>query len=122
MRRISSGGPWEGRVGYCRAVVHGGMVHVAGTTAAGPDVPEDVVAQCRSALSVIGRALSEAGTDFSHAVRVRYILPDPDDFEPCWPVLTETFGANPPVATMIVAGLVDEKFKIEIELDAALPE
>ncbi|MEM7643302.1 MAG: RidA family protein [Pseudomonadota bacterium] len=121
MRRISSGGPWERRVGYSRAVVHNGMVHVSGTVAQGNEIPEDVVEQCQSALAVIGKALAAAGTDFSHAVRVRYILPDPADFEPCWPVLAETFGDNPPAATMMVAGLIDDRFKIEIELDAALP-
>ncbi|MEM7489786.1 MAG: RidA family protein [Pseudomonadota bacterium] len=122
LRRIGSGGPWEVKVGYCRAVVIGGMVHVSGTVAPGPDIPEDVVDQCRAALAVIGAALAEAGTDFAHAVRVRYILPDPADFEPCWPLLAETFGAHPPAATMMVAGLIDPRLRIEIELDAALPD
>ena len=120
MRRIASGGPWEGRVGYCRAVVHGGLIHVSGTVAAGPDVPKGVVEQCRSALDVIRTTLAEAGTDFAHAVRVRYIFPDAADFTPCWPLLAETFGSDPPAATMIVAGLIDPRFRIEIELDAAL--
>lgn len=97
------------------------MVFVSGTVASGADVPDDVVAQCRSALRVISTALAEAGTDFSHAVRVRYILPHAADFPPCFDLLAETFGANPPAATMIVAGLIDPKYRIEIELDAALP-
>ncbi len=118
--RIASGGPWEDRVGYCRAVVAGGLVHVAGTTARGPDVPNGVVAQCRSALAIIGQALAEAGSGFDRAVRVTYILPDPADFAPCWPLLRETFGAHPPAATMIVAGLIDPAFRIEIELTAAV--
>lgn len=118
-RRIGSGGPWEERVGYCRAVVANGMVHVSGSTAQG-EVPPGVVEQCRSALAAIGTALEAAGTGFDRVVRVRYILPDRADFEPCWPLLRETFGPHPPAATMIVAGLIDPRYRIEIEVDAAL--
>lgn len=121
IRRIHSGGPFEAKIGYCRAVVAGGFVHVAGTCAAGPDVPTDVTAQCRSALTIIESALTEAGANMSDAVRVTYMLPNPDDFEPCWPILAEAFGDNPPAATMIVCDLIDPKFKIEIELTALLP-
>lgn len=124
IRRISSGSPYEPKIGYCRAVVADGLVHVSGSTGADPDtgvLPEDVVAQCRNTLATIGRALTEAGTDFSQALRVRYILPDPADFEPCWPVLRDTFGENPPAATMISAGLINPAMKIEIELTARLP-
>lgn len=121
IRRISSGGAFESKVGYCRAVVAGGFVHVAGTVATGPDVPEDVVVQCRSALKCINTALIEAGAGFEDAVRVRYILPDRREFEACWPLLCETFGANPPVATMIESGLIDPRYKIEIEVTALLP-
>ena len=116
IRRIPSEGPYASRVGYCRAVVHDGLVHVSGTVGQG----DGVVAQCRDALRIIGAALDEAGSGFDHALRVRYILQDADEFEPCWPLLSETFGANPPAATMIVAGLIDPKFRIEIELTAAV--
>lgn len=112
--RISSGGEFEPRVGYCRAVVAGGFVHVAGTVGQGDTVTE----QCRSALAIIGKALAEAGTGFENVVRVTYMLPDRAEFEDCWPVLRETFGANPPAATMIECGLIDPKYRIEIEVTA----
>ena len=121
MHRIASGGPFEQKIGYCRAVVAGGFAHVAGTCADSVNLSPDVVDQCKSALAIIEKALTEAGTDFAHVVRVNYILPDRHDFEPCWPVLAETFGDNPPAATMIEAGLIDPKFKIEIEVTAVLP-
>jgi enamine deaminase RidA (YjgF/YER057c/UK114 family) len=114
MRRISSGGVYEPKIGYCRAVVAGGFVHVAGTVGQG----ETVVEQCRSALEIIGKALAEAGSRFADVVRVNYYLPDRAEFEPCWPLLAETFGANPPAATMIECGLIDEKYRIEIEVTA----
>lgn len=92
MQRISSGGAFEPKIGYCRAVVAGGFVHVAGTVGQG----DDVVAQCRSALGIIEQALSEAGVGFADVVRVTYMLPDRAEFEPCWPILQATFGAHPP--------------------------
>ncbi|MEL6419689.1 MAG: Rid family hydrolase, partial [Pseudomonadota bacterium] len=97
------------------------FVHVAGTVAAGPDVPEDVRAQCTSALKVIEVALNEAGVGFAEVVRVTYMLPNRHDFEACWPVLADTFGANPPAATMIECGLIDPRYKIEIEVTALAP-
>jgi enamine deaminase RidA (YjgF/YER057c/UK114 family) len=120
IRRIASGGVYEPRIGYCRAVVAGGFIHVSGTVA-GPDVPDDVVAQCQSALGIMERALAEAGASFADALRVRYILPNLADFEPCWPVLSAAFGYNPPAATMISADLIDPRYKIEIELTALDP-
>ena len=120
IRRIHSGGVFEAKVGYCRAVVAGGFIHVSGTVA-GPDVPDDVVAQCQSALNIISKALAEAGASFTDAVRVTYVLPDPADFEACWPLLAATFGENPPAAMMMSAALIDPKYKIEIELTALAP-
>lgn len=117
IRRISSGGEFEAKVGYCRAVVAGGLVHVSGTVGQG----ETVTDQCKSALEIIGRALSEAGSGFEHAVRVTYMLPDRHEFEACWPILSAAFGANPPAATMIECGLIDPKYRIEIEVTAAMP-
>ncbi|MEP4038372.1 RidA family protein [Pseudophaeobacter sp.] len=116
--RISSGGEFEKKVGYCRAVVAGGFVHVAGTVGQG----EDVVSQCRSALEVIGKALQEGGSGFADVVRVTYYLPDRHEFEACWPMLAEVFGANPPAATMIETGLIDPKYRIEIEVTALAPK
>lgn len=116
MKRILSGGAYENKIGYCRAVVAGGFVHVAGTTGQG----DDVVTQCKDALKIIGAALTEAGSGFSDVVRVTYMLPDRAGFEPCWPLLAETFGANPPAATMIECGLIDPKYLIEIEVTAVL--
>lgn len=117
IQRIHSGGAFEPKIGYCRAVVAGGFVHVSGTVGAGETVTE----QCRAALAIIERALAEAGTDFSQTVRVTYMLPDAAEFEACWPILAETFGAHPPAATMIECGLIAPHYRIEIELTALLP-
>lgn len=117
-RQISSGSRFEAEMGYSRAVVDGDWIFVSGTTgfdyAAGTIAP-GVVEQCERALDNIGVALSEAGFGFADLVRVRYILPRAEDFEPCWPALRARFGAAPPAATMLVAGLADPRMRIEIE-------
>lgn len=122
IERISSGGEFEQRIGYCRAVVANGFAFVAGTCAQGDAALEDAAGQCASALQIIRQALREAGTDLSRAVRVVYYLPDRREFESCWPVLQAAFGENPPAATMIECGLIDPKYRIEIEVTAAMPE
>ena len=115
--RISSGSPFEEKIGYSRAVVAGGFVHVAGTVGQG-DMVED---QCRAALATITQALEKAGSSLADAVRVTYYLPDRHEFEPCWPILREAFGDNPPAATMVECALIDPKYRIEIELTALAP-
>lgn len=120
-RRISSGSAFEAAVGYSRAVIDGDWVFVSGTTGFDYEkmtIAEDVVAQTEQTLRNIGRALAEAGCSFADVVRVHYILPNAADFELCWPVLTQYFGAAPPAATMIAAGLADARMKIEIEVTA----
>ena len=122
IRRISSGGEFEAKVGYCRAVVANGFVFVAGTCAQGDDIPEDIVGQCKSSLDAIGKALTEAGASFADVVRVNYYLPDMSEFELCWPLLREAFGANPPAATVTECNLITPEDRIEIEVTAVLPE
>jgi enamine deaminase RidA (YjgF/YER057c/UK114 family) len=120
-RFISSGSTFEREIGYSRAVVDGDWVFVSGTT--GFDyqtmtISDDVVSQAEQCLLNIEKALLEAGSRISDVVRVRYILPKLEDFEPCWPVLRRYFGEVRPAATMLSAGLSDPRMKIEIEVTA----
>ncbi len=125
MRRlISSGSSFESEIGYSRAVVDGDLVFVSGTT--GFDyktmtISGDLLAQTEQCMRNIGDALAEAGSRFEDVVRVRYILPRVEDFEPCWPILRRYFGEIRPAATMISAGLSDPRMKIEIEVTARKP-
>ncbi|WP_406125977.1 RidA family protein [Streptomyces canus] len=116
-----SGSSFEEHIGYARAVVDGDRVHVSGTTGfdyAAMTISDDVVEQAEQCLRNIGAALAEAECSFADVVRVRYLLSDRDDFEPCWPVLRRHFGDVRPAATMLVCGLADPRMKIEIEVDA----
>ncbi len=123
MRRLSTGSPFEARIGYSRAVIADGVVHVSGTTGydyATMTLPEGVEAQCANALATIARVLDEAGSGMDQVLRVRYILPERADFPPCWPLLSRAFGAARPAATMIQAGLMEPEMRIEIEVTARL--
>ncbi|MFJ9776295.1 RidA family protein [Kitasatospora sp. NPDC101157] len=123
-RAVLSGSTFEEQIGYARALVDGDWVHVSGTT--GFDyttmtIAEDVVEQAEQCLRNIGSALAEAGSGFADVVRVRYLLPERADFEPCWPVLRRCFGDVRPAATMQVCGLADPRMRIEIEVTARRP-
>ena len=120
-RVIVSGSTFEEEIGYARAVVDGERVYVSGTTGfdyATMTIPDGVVEQAEQCLRNIEAALAQADCTFADVVRVRYLLPDRDDFERCWPVLRRTFGEVRPAATMLVCGLSDPRMRIEIEVDA----
>jgi len=120
-RTISSGSSFEREIGYSRAVVDGDWVFVSGTTGfdySTMTISGNVVEQAEQSMRNIVQALAEAGSRIEDVVRVRYILPRVEDFEPCWPVLRKYFGEVRPAATMIAAGLTDPRMKIEIEVTA----
>lgn len=120
-RLISSGSPFEAAIGYSRAVAVDGWVFVSGTTGfdyATMAISDDVAEQAEQTLRNIEHALTRAGTSMAAIVRVRYIVPNPADWEPCWPVLRAVFGTSRPAATLIHAGLQDPRMKIEIEVTA----
>ena len=122
--RISQGSSFEQQIGYSRAVVDGRWVIVSGTTGydyATMTISDDVVEQCRQTLANIDDALTRAGSSAADVLRVRYLLTDADDFEPCWPLLRDYFGVALPAATMMVVGLSEHAMKIEIEVTARKP-
>jgi formimidoylglutamate deiminase len=122
--RVSSGSPYEREIGYSRALVENDYVHVSGTTGldyATMELADDVVAQARRCLANLAEALEQAGCTFADVVRVRYMLPNREDFEPCWPLLREAFGESRPAATMTVCGLIDPRMRIEIDVTARRP-
>jgi len=122
MRRlISSGSGFEAEIGYSRAVAAGDWVFVAGTTGfnyQAMTISEDPAAQAEQALANIAEALREAGASLADVVRVTYVLPDIADLERCRPVLRKHFGDVRPAGTVISAGLLDPRMRIEIIVDA----
>ena len=78
------------------------------------------MSQATQAMQNIGAALTQAGASFEDVVYVRYIFPQREDFEPCWPVFRQYLGEVGPAATMMVAGLYDENMRLEVEVIARL--
>jgi len=118
---ISSGSEFEEKIGYSRAVVQDNWVFVSGTTGYNYQdmtISEDIAKQTEQCFINIKNALAQANADLSDVVRVTYILKKSSDFEKCWPVLGKYFGEIRPAATMMAAGLADEKMKIEIQVTA----
>ena len=118
---ISSGSRFEAEVGYSRAVVDGDFVFVSGCTGydyATMTISDDVIAQCEQTFRNIEAALTQANAKLADVVRAQFILPNRADWPPCWPIIRKHFGDVRPASTMIVAGLADERMKIEIEVTA----
>jgi len=96
-------------------------VFVSGTTGFDYEtltISDDPVAQTRQAFVNIEKALAQAESSLADVVRVQYIVPRAEDWATIAPVLGERFGAIRPAATAIVAGLVDARMRVEIEVTA----
>jgi len=122
-RLISSGGPYEARFGYSRAVVEGDTCWVAGTTDAGPDGvsqhPGDAAAQARASWAIIERALGDAGFALSDVVRTRMYVVSAEDAIAVAGVHGEVFGDVRPASTLlVVAALIEPTMLVEVEAEA----
>lgn len=125
MKRInfSSGGLWEPKIGYSRAVRVGQMVFVSGCTAADSsgDVAGDAYAQSKAALESIRVALEGVGAGFHDVVRTRIYLRDIRDWEAVGRAHAEVFAAVLPAATMLeVSRFIHPAMLVEIEADAVM--
>ncbi|GLQ54385.1 RidA family protein [Devosia nitrariae] len=123
VKRISSGSPFEARIGYSRAVVDRDMVYVSGTTGydyARMEMPEAIGDQVRNAVGTVEKVLKEAGSDLHDIVRVVYYLADIADYEALVDALGPIFKDIRPAATMVVATLTRPEMKVEIEVTARI--
>ena len=122
-RRVSSGGPWEARFGYSRAIVAGNSCLVSGTTDAGPDGrslhPGEPAGQARAVFEIIERALVEAGFSLTDVVRTRMYVTEVGNIAPVAEVHGEVFrDIRPASAAVVVKALIDPSLLVEIEADA----
>lgn len=113
--------PQAAMVGYSRAVRDGRHVHVAGTAPIGAD-SDDPYVQAKRCLEIIADALAEVGAGPEHVVRTRVYLVHAEDWEAVGRAHGEMFGEILPASAMIViAGLLDPSWRVEIEAEALLP-
>ena len=127
MKRINvlSGGVWEDKIGYSRAVQVGQMIFVAGCTAADAsgNVTGDAYTQAKAALETIRLALSSLGAAFEDVVRTRMYLRDIGDWEAVGRAHAEVFERVRPAATMLeVSKFIHPAMLVEIEVDAVLTD
>jgi enamine deaminase RidA (YjgF/YER057c/UK114 family) len=123
-RNISSGSPFEMTVGFSRAVRIGSRVIVAGTAPIWPDgaVDPDPAAQARRCLEIMLTALAEAGGRPEDVVRTRMFITDSADGDRIGEAHGEIFSGIRPASTMVVVGgLLDPRWKVEMELEAVVP-
>ena len=123
-RRVASGSPYEVTIGFSRAVRVGDRVVVSGTAPIMPDgsVDPDPAAQAHRCFEIVARALAEAGATVPDVVRTRVYLVDAADAAAIGTVHGSVFGDVRPASTMIVvAGLLDPRWKVEVEVEAVVP-
>ncbi|HZC30831.1 MAG TPA: RidA family protein [Gaiellaceae bacterium] len=121
-RIVRAVSPFADMVGYSRAVRDGRHVYVAGTAPIGID-SADPYDQAKRCLEIIVDALREVGAEPEHVVRTRVYLTDADDWEAVGRAHGEVFGdVLPASAMLVISGLLDPAWKVEIEADALLPE
>lgn len=119
--RASSGSPYEGSVGFSRAVRVGQHIAVSGTAPINADghVSPDPAQQARRCWEIALGALAELGGTPEDVIRTRHYITDNDDIDAVSSVHGEIFGDIRPASTMVrVAGLVDHRWRVEVELEA----
>jgi enamine deaminase RidA (YjgF/YER057c/UK114 family) len=119
-QNIPGTSPYEPVIGFSRAVRIGKVVHVSGTGPVGGDdlAPAE---QTRVVLKLIEAALSQAGAKFEHVYRTRMFIAHLEDWEDIGRAHGEVFADIRPAATMVVASLLNPKWRVEIEAEAMLP-
>jgi enamine deaminase RidA (YjgF/YER057c/UK114 family) len=126
-QHISSGSPYEPRLGIPRAVRSGRIIAVAGTAPIGPDGKTigkgDPSAQARRCIEIVRNALEQSGASLSDVTRTRILLTRIEDWESVGQVHGEFFGEIRPANTVMqVTRFIDPDWLVEIEADAVIED
>ncbi len=119
---VSGGSPYEPIIGFSRAVRVGNTVPLAGTGPVGAE-NADAAGQTRRIFAIAEEALAKAGASLNHVIRTRMFLTHVEDWKAVGRVHGEFFVQVRPAATMVVvAALLNPAWRIEIEMDAVIPD
>lgn len=125
-RRLArSGSPYETTIGFSRGVRMGSSVMVSGTAPVWPDghVDPDPAVQARRCWEIVVDALADLGAEVSDVVRTRQYVVGAEVADAVGAVHGEVFGDVRPASTMVVvAGLLDPRWVVEVEADAVVSE
>jgi enamine deaminase RidA (YjgF/YER057c/UK114 family) len=118
---ITTNSIFEKEVAFSRAVVVNNTVYVSGCTGYNyktMEISDNVAEQTEQTFKNIIWALEQADSSLKDVVRVQYLVPNPDDFEKCWPIIKKYFGEIMPACTASCPQLISKTIKIEIEVTA----
>jgi enamine deaminase RidA (YjgF/YER057c/UK114 family) len=122
--KITSGTPWEDKIGYSRAVRIGRIIEVSGTVAIDGEkiiAPGDPYKQTKFIIQKIEKALNDAGGSLTDVIRTRIYVTNIMDWDAVGRAHGESFKTIKPVTTMVeVKSLIDPNFVVEIEATACL--
>ena len=126
-RHAFSGSPYEGTIGFSRAVRSGPLISVAGCGPMADDgtsfAPGDPEAQARRCFEIGLRALAELGGRPEHVVRSRMFIVNAADADAIGRAHAAVFRDIQPAATMVVVSrFLRAEWLVEIELDAWSPD
>ncbi len=120
--RVESGSPYERLYGFSRGLRRGSRVEVAGTApipAEGDSIAPTAYDQMLRCGEIVTRALEQLGSSVDEVVRTRMYITDSADADEVGRAHGELFGPARPVATMVVVtGLLDPAWKVELEVEA----
>jgi enamine deaminase RidA (YjgF/YER057c/UK114 family) len=119
-----SASAYEGLFGFSRAVRRGSRIIVSGTAPLGHDgetVVGDAYEQAKRCFEIMLEAIEALGGTLKDVVRTRMFLVDVTDWEDVGRAHGEFFRDTFPASTLIVVkGLLDPRWKVEIEAEAEL--
>jgi enamine deaminase RidA (YjgF/YER057c/UK114 family) len=114
--------PYEERYGFARAVRVGNVIHVAGTAPVAESGSAPITGageQMLRCAQIAREAIEGLGGSMHDVVRTRIFIVDVDDADVIGAAHAEAFGGSEPAATMVVvAGLLDPVWRVEIEVEA----
>ena len=95
---------------------------VSGTAPIWPDgsINRDAYAQAKRCFEIIEAALTELGAKMEHVVRTRIYVSGIAHVDAVSRAHAEALGHVRPAATMVIAELLNEHWKVEIEAEAVI--